>query len=95
MDLSPLYSNLSDEERKEIEALPRAERLVQIAALQNRPTRELVTQVAEITGIPVLNEIELIDNPTATLPLRLIHEYQCVPVRNRRPHPSGHPVATG
>ncbi|MFQ3270537.1 MAG: general secretion pathway protein E, partial [Lentimonas sp.] len=26
-------------------------------------------------------EIELIDNPTATLPLRLIHEYQCVPVR--------------
>ena len=34
----------------------------------------------------MLNEIELIDNPTATLPLRLIHEYQCVPVRKAAHH---------
>ncbi|MFQ3225683.1 MAG: general secretion pathway protein E [Lentimonas sp.] len=81
MDLSSIYSDLSEDAREEIEALPRSERLVQIATLQNRPTREIVAQVAELAGLPVLNEIELIDNPTATLPLRLIHEYQCVPVR--------------
>jgi general secretion pathway protein E len=81
MDLSPLYSDLSEDAREEIEALPRSERLIQIASLQNRATRELVAQIAEMVNLPVLNEIELIDNPTATLPLRLIHEYQCVPVR--------------
>jgi hypothetical protein len=76
MDLSPLYSDLSEDAREEIEALPRSERLIQIASLQNRATRELVAQIAEMVNLPVLNEIELIDNPTATLPLRLIHEYQ-------------------
>ena len=81
MDFSPLYSDLSEDARAEIEALPRSERLVQIATLQNRSTRELVAQIAAMANLPVLNEIELIDNPTATLPLRLIHEYQCVPVR--------------
>ncbi len=81
MDLSPLYCDLSEDAREEIEALPRGERLVQIATLQNRPTRALVAQIAEMANLPVLNEIVLIDNPTATLPLRLIHEYQCVPVR--------------
>lgn len=83
MDLSPIYNDLEEAQRDEIEALPRSERLLQIATLQNKPTRELVAQVADMAGLPVLNEIELIDNPTATLPLRLIHEYQCVPVRKR------------
>ena len=82
MDLSPLYQDLSDDQRIEIEALPRSERLIHIAMLRNRPTREVVSQCAEAAGLPVLENIELIDNPTATLPLRLIHEYQCVPVRN-------------
>ena len=82
MDLSTIYSDLNEEQREEIEALPRAERLIHIATLLNRPTRELVTQIAATTGLPVSKEIELIDNPTATLPLRLIHEYQCVPVRS-------------
>lgn len=82
MDLSTIYSDLNEEQREDIEALPRAERLIQIATLLNRPTRELVTQIAATTGLPVCKDIELVDNPTATLPLRLIHEYQCVPVRS-------------
>jgi general secretion pathway protein E len=81
MDLSNLYSDLNEEQRDAIQALPRAERLVQIATLLNRPTREVVAHIAARSGLPLSNEIELIDNPTATLPLRLIHEYQCVPVR--------------
>ena len=81
MDFSPLYKGLSENEREEIEALPRSERLIHIATLQNCSTSELVTKVAEIANLPIISEIELIDNPTATLPLRLIHEYQCVPVR--------------
>lgn len=81
MNLNSIYSDLSDEQREEIEALPRSERLLQIATLRNVATRALVKEVADLAGLPVLEEIELIDNPTSTLPLRLIHEYQCVPVR--------------
>ncbi|MEN8662205.1 MAG: GspE/PulE family protein [Lentimonas sp.] len=80
MNLSSIYSDLSDEQREEIEALPRSERLLQIATLRNVPTRELVQEVADTAGLPVLEDIKLVDNPTSTLPLRLIHEYQCVPV---------------
>lgn len=82
-NLEPIYSDLSKKERDAIDALPRAERLIRIATLQNRPTSALIAQVATITHLPILNKIELIDNPTATLPLRLIHEYQCVPVKKQ------------
>lgn len=81
MNLSSLYSDLSEEQIESIQALPRSERLLQIATIRNVSTRDMVNDVADRAGIPVLEEIELIDNPTATLPLRLIHEYQCVPVR--------------
>lgn len=84
-NLESIYNDLRKEERDAIDALPRAERLVQIARLQNRPTSALIDQVAQVTGLPVLHKIELIDNPTAILPLRLINEYQCIPVRTPPP----------
>ncbi|ADE55689.1 GspE/PulE family protein [Coraliomargarita akajimensis] len=80
MDLSALYSGLSEEQRDEIEALPRAERIAQIATLQGKATKAKVIEVAQLADIPVLSDIELVDNPTSVLPLRLIHEYQCLPV---------------
>lgn len=80
MDLSQIYTGLSEEQRDEIAALPRAERIAQIATLQGKPTRAKVIEIAQIADIPVLNDIELVDNPTSVLPLRLIHEYQCLPV---------------
>jgi type II secretory ATPase GspE/PulE/Tfp pilus assembly ATPase PilB-like protein len=82
MDLSSLYNDFTDEQRSAIDALPRAERLEQIALLKNTAASELVASVAELAGLPVAERIELVDNPSATLPLRLIHEYQCVPVRS-------------
>ena len=84
MNLENLYSDLSDEQRDEIDALPRAERLTQIASFRNLSPKDLVKEVAEMTGLPLVENLELVDNPTATLPLRLIHEYQCVPVRQPR-----------
>ena len=48
-----------------------------------------MSELADLAEIAVIKDIELIDNPTATLPLRMIHEYQCIPVRTvarRYPH---------
>jgi len=81
-DLSPLYADLTEEQRQAVESLPRGERLPQLAALRNATTGELLDELSELTRLPVSEEISLPDNPTETLPLRLIHEYQCVPMRD-------------
>ena len=82
MALPDIPQDLDDEQLAEIERLPRADRLDQVAALRNQPTRELLAELSRETGLPVVEQIDLLDNPTATVPLRLIHEYQCVPVQN-------------
>ncbi|MFU8847775.1 MAG: GspE/PulE family protein [Opitutales bacterium] len=80
-----ITQGLDEEERKEVAQLPRSQRLGQIAALRKMSTRDLLKEVAERTGLPLVDRIELIENPAWSLPLRLIHEYQCVPVRKNNP----------
>ena len=82
MDFAKLYQGIDEEDRLAIEAMPRAERLPQIATLQNVATREKVMEIAELSGLPYLEDIDLVDNPAGILPLRLINEYQCVPIKN-------------
>lgn len=78
-----IYGNMDEADRAVIESLPRAERLPQMATLQKRPTRELVAEIAMASELPILEAIELVENPTSKLPLRLIHAYQCLPVKGR------------
>ena len=82
MDPAKLYQGIEEEDRLAIEAMPRAERIPHLATLQNVATRAKLAEVAELAGIPYLEEIDLVDNPAAVLPLRLINEYQCVPIKN-------------
>ena len=82
MDLNRLYSNLTEQQRSAVISLPRSERLVQIASIKNVEVSELVALLAELSGLPVAKNIELVENPSAVLPLRLIHEYQCIPVQS-------------
>lgn len=81
MNIDPIYTGLDEEQRQAVATLPRGDRLLQLATLRNCPTREMVDELAKLTSIPVIKDFELIDNPTATLPLRMIHEYQCIPIR--------------
>ncbi|NQY31902.1 MAG: type II/IV secretion system protein [Coraliomargarita sp.] len=87
MDFSSIYQDLSEEQRDDIEALPRAERIPQIATLQGKATKAKVIEVAKVAGLPYLAEIELVENPAAVVPLRLINEYQCVPVKTGESDP--------
>jgi type II secretory ATPase GspE/PulE/Tfp pilus assembly ATPase PilB-like protein len=81
MNIDPIFLGLDEEQRSVISSLPRGDRLIELATLRNRSTREMMSELANLSEIPVIKDIELIDNPTATLPLRMIHEYQCIPVR--------------
>lgn len=81
MNIDPIYTGLDEEQRSAVSSLPRGDRLVELATLRNRSTREVMSELADLAEIPVIKDIELIENPTATLPLRMIHEYQCIPIR--------------
>ncbi len=76
-----IFQDLDEAQQLLIEEAPRSERIQHLAALLQRSEKEVLHTVAERSGLSVVDPIELIDNPTATLPLRLIHEYQCVPIR--------------
>jgi type II secretory ATPase GspE/PulE/Tfp pilus assembly ATPase PilB-like protein len=91
MDLSNLYADLNESDRQEIEALPRAERLEQIATLRNQPTQQLLEELARACKLPLVKEFELLDNPTEAIPLRLIHTYQCLPVSQKQENEDGPP----
>lgn len=82
MDLNSLYTDLTEQQRSAVISLPRAERLVKIASIKNVEVSELVALLAKLSGLPVAKNIELVENPSAVLPLRLIHEYQCIPVQS-------------
>lgn len=82
MNLDPIYSGLDEEQREAVVTLPRSDRLIEIATLRNLPTRELRDELAELAELPVVKNIELIENPTAVVPLRMIHEYQCIPIKS-------------
>ncbi|WPJ97657.1 ATPase, T2SS/T4P/T4SS family [Coraliomargarita algicola] len=81
MNIDPIYSGLDEEQRSTVTGLPRGDRLIELSTLRNRPTREMMTELAELAELPVVQNFELIENPTATLPLRMIHEYQCIPIK--------------
>ncbi|RPG85031.1 MAG: type II/IV secretion system protein [Coraliomargarita sp. TMED73] len=87
MDSAKLYTGIEEDDRNAIEALPRSERIAQIATLQNMATRAKVVELAELSGFPYLEDIEMVENPTTVLPLRLINEFQCVPVKTDTAEP--------
>ena len=81
MNIDPIFLGLDEEQRSVISTLPRGDRLIELANLRNRPTREILSELSDLLEIAVIKDIELVENPTATLPLRMIHEYQCIPVQ--------------
>ncbi len=81
MNIDSIYTGLEEEQRNAVSSLPRGDRLVELAILRNRPTRDVMSELAELMSLPVVKEIELIENPTAAVPLRMIHEYQCIPIK--------------
>lgn len=73
MNIDPIFLGLDEEQRSVISTLPRGDRLIELATLRNRSTREILSELADLAEIEVIKDIELVDNPTATLPLSLIH----------------------
>ena len=59
MNIDPIYSGLDEEQRSAVSAMDRSDRLIELASLRNRPTRELMAELAGLASIPVVQYIEL------------------------------------
>lgn len=80
MNLEPLLEELSEGDRSTLDLLPREDKMLQLALFKNLPTRDALLQVSNQVNILALDSFTLIDSPTEHIPLKLIHEYHCLPI---------------
>ncbi|NBD38953.1 MAG: type II/IV secretion system protein, partial [Verrucomicrobia bacterium] len=80
---SPLDS-LEPDQRAMIEDAPRQNRLPLLAQALRRPEAEVLQALARGDELPVLEDFEIPEDAADLLPLRMMHEYQCLPVREER-----------
>ncbi|MFP6900578.1 MAG: ATPase, T2SS/T4P/T4SS family, partial [Opitutales bacterium] len=61
---------------------PREDRVRLLAASRSKSVDEVLIAIAEQVELPVMQEFELAESPTKYLPLRIIHQYCCLPVND-------------
>ncbi len=74
------YEGIPEETRVELELLPHQERFAKLATVKELTPRDLLHFLSQKSGLPVCEGFELVPQPTESIPLRLIHEYQCLPI---------------
>jgi len=79
---------LSDEQIDNLSELPKEDRLRHFAEMQDKEPDDALAQLAEACGIPILVDFEMEDEPTGKIPLRLINEFQCLPIKNSDEDPA-------
>ena len=76
------WPNLSDLDRLNILSNPIEDRARVLASKVSLSTEETMKEMSGHTGIPLVDNFKLSENPTKLIPLRLIHNYNCLPVEN-------------
>jgi general secretion pathway protein E len=80
--IEPLVRQLEPEQRLMIEEAPRHGRLPLLAQFRRENEADTLGALAQSCGLPVLDQFEIPDDAAERIPLRLMHEYQCLPVAN-------------
>ncbi|WP_255567918.1 GspE/PulE family protein [Ruficoccus sp. ZRK36] len=75
-----ILARLSEEQQEAFHEIPRQERTGFLAVAWNTTEGDVLKELAELARLEVLDDIRLSEAPEDALPLRLINEYQCLPV---------------
>jgi len=75
-----LLDLLDKKQREEIEKLPSYERMNQLASWLDRSEDTICHQMADDCGLVFLENFQVLENAEQCIPLRMIHEYQCLPI---------------
>ena len=79
--LKPYLAMLNEEQIAELSELPRHVRMGKLAEFIDEREEDLLKQMARQLRLSILDEIKLSEDKSDNLPLRLIYEYQCLPVQ--------------
>jgi general secretion pathway protein E len=74
------WPGLSDVDKVNILKAPLEDRARLLASNHSKSIEETLEDVGDRVGIPVLEEFRIPENATRLLPLRIIHEYCCLPM---------------
>ena len=75
------WPDLADLDRLNILNAPMEDRARLLASKYSKPVDEIMVEIGEKTNLAYLEDFELPENPTKLLPMRLIHNYSCLPVK--------------
>jgi type II secretory ATPase GspE/PulE/Tfp pilus assembly ATPase PilB-like protein len=87
-------SQLDEEKQASLRDTPLADRQRRLADLTSSTPPEVLKRMCELTKLLHTEELKLIPNPTKVIPLRLVHEYQCLPIENDKLAPDEVALAT-
>jgi len=79
--LEAIFVKLEEDQRTMLDESPRQNRLPLLAQFRRESEMQAIRKVGELCGLEVLDDFEPLDDATGQIPLRLIHEYQCLPLR--------------
>ncbi len=82
-----VFLGLEAEHQAAILAAPRQDRIQMLAELKRGSPDDLLNRLAQTCGLPVVRDFKLVAEPAKVIPLKLIHEYQCVPVEHDSARP--------
>jgi len=76
------WGEISDLDRLNVLAAPIEERVRVLSAKVSLSLEETVKEISERSKVPLVEEIHLSDNSTKLIPIRLIHNFCCLPTIN-------------
>ncbi len=85
---------LDPDQLTNLEAAPRQGRLHLLAQLHKLQESDALRALAQESGLGVKEDFELPDNAAEILPLRVMHEYQCLPLMDEEADPQQIPLVT-
>ncbi len=81
--LKELTRKLDEDQRAMLTETQRQDRLPLLAQFLRSDELDTVQRIGEACQIPVAETFELLPKATEQIPLRLIHEYQCLPIQGK------------
>jgi general secretion pathway protein E len=75
------WPGLADLDRLNILNSPKEDRARLLASKYSRPMEAIMEEIGEKTDLEYFEDFELPENPTKLLPMRLIHNYCCLPTK--------------
>ena len=78
--IGEILNELDAEQRAHILESPRQDRMALLARFRRRTETQTISDIAKACGLEVVEDFKLAADATEKIPLRLIHDFQCLPL---------------